>query len=65
MKEEIKPLAVYKTSEVAKILGLNIQTIRKYTREGKIKAKRTGKVYRISGQEILNFMQASAPEIQK
>lgn len=57
-KEEIKPLAVYTTSEVAKLLGLRQQTVQKYIREGKIKAKEIGgKWYRISGQAILDFMQ--------
>ncbi len=65
MKEEIKALAVYTTEEVAKLLGLNIQTVRKYTREGKIKAKLTGKVYRVSGQAILDFMQITTVNQKK
>ena len=59
-KEEIKPLAVYTTSEVAKLLGLTQQTVQKYVREGKIKAKHIGnKWYRVSGRAILDFMQVS------
>lgn len=60
VKEEIKPLAIYKTSEVAKLLGLTQQTIQKYIKEGKIKAKQIGKKwYRVSGQAILDFMEVS------
>ncbi len=57
-KEEIKPFAVYTTSEVGILLGLTQQTVQKYIREEKIKAKHIGnKWYRVSGQAILDFMQ--------
>jgi len=59
-KEEIKPLAVYTTSEVANLLGLTQQTVQKYIREEKIKAKHIGnKWYRVSGKAILDFMQVN------
>jgi excisionase family DNA binding protein len=63
MKEEVKPLAIYTTSEVAKLFGLTQQTVQKYIREGKIKAKHIGnKWYRFSGQAILDFMKINDSE---
>ncbi len=63
MKEEVKPFAIYTTSEVAKLLGLTQQTVQKYIREEKIKAKQIGKKwYRVSGQAILDFMQINTNE---
>lgn len=57
MKEEILPNAVYTTDEAAQLLGLNIQTIQGYIRQGKIKASMIGeKWYRITGQAILDFL---------
>jgi len=58
MKEEVKVNAIYTTGEVAKLLGLTQQTVQKYIREEKIKAKQIGgKWYRVTGQAILEFMQ--------
>lgn len=56
MKEPIVEKAVYTTSEVAKILGLNESTIQKHVRDGKLAAKKLGGMYRITGQSIMDFM---------
>lgn len=49
----------YTTKQVAEILGLAPFTIRKYVREGKLKAERIGgqrEIIRISESELKRFM---------
>lgn len=59
-KDEIKPLAVYTTEEAAQLFSLNVATVLKYIREGKIQAKQIGgKWYRVTGQALLDYMYVS------
>jgi excisionase family DNA binding protein len=38
----------YNTEEAARLLGVNVQTMRRYLREGKIRSIRLGRDWRIS-----------------
>jgi excisionase family DNA binding protein len=42
----------YSVEQVAEQLGLHVKTVRNYVREGRLKAVRIGKQYRISGQDL-------------
>ncbi len=43
---------LYSVEQVAEKLGLHVKTVRTYVREGRLKAVRIGKQYRISGQDL-------------
>ena len=50
LKEEIQ---VYTLNEISRDFGFNIQTLRRYITEGKLKAKKVGKQYYSRKQDIL------------
>ena len=43
---------LYSVEQVAEQLGLHVKTVRNYVREGRLKAVRIGKQYRISGEDL-------------
>jgi excisionase family DNA binding protein len=47
MKEDL-----YTVEQVAELLGLHVKTVRHYVREGRLKAVRIGKQYRIAGEDL-------------
>lgn len=48
---------IYTTDQAAEVLQINIQTLRKYIREGKLSASKIGaKDYRITGEDIKDFL---------
>jgi len=47
---------VFTPDEVAKILKMHAQTVRKWVREGKIKASKIGSDIRITGKSINEFI---------
>ena len=49
----------YNLKEVVKLLGLNIQTIRQYIKEGKLKASKIGTHYRVTDEAIKEFLKAN------
>ncbi|AJW77002.1 helix-turn-helix domain-containing protein [Marinitoga sp. 1155] len=52
-------LKVYTPAEVAKILKVNSDTVRRYIRTGKIRASRVGKTYRITQKNIEEFLNST------
>ena len=48
----------YTSEQVTELLQLNIQTVRKYIRQKKLIAYRFGKEYRISEEDLKNFIEA-------
>lgn len=52
-------MKVYDLNEVVKLLGLNKQTIRKYIREGKLKASKVGTHYIVQEEAIKEFLEAN------
>ena len=46
----------YKMSEIAKITGMSQFMLAKYAREGKLKATKTGKLWRMSGEAVKDFL---------
>ena len=62
MIEEIKPLGIYTTKEVKKILRISDSTIKRLLKKGLIRANKVGGQYRILGKEILRTI---SPELEK
>lgn len=46
------PQELYSVEQVAELLNLHVKTVRNYVREGRLKAVRIGKQYRISGEDL-------------
>ena len=47
------PQQLHSVEEVAKLLGLHVRTVRNYVREGRLKAIRIGKQYRIAREDLV------------
>ena len=62
MNEEIKPLAVYTTTETQKVLKISESTIKRMLKHGLIRANKVGGQYRIMGKEILRLV---SPELER
>jgi excisionase family DNA binding protein len=43
---------LYSVEQVAEMLGLHVKTVRHYVADGRLKAVRIGKQYRISGEDL-------------
>lgn len=53
---EIAGKKYYKTVEIAKMLEVHVDTVRRWIREGKLKTKKIGRAYLVSENEILKFI---------
>lgn len=60
--EEIKPNAVYTTSETERLLKISNSTLKRLLKQGLLKANKVGKQYRIIGLEILKLV---SPTVEK
>lgn len=60
--EEIRPLAVYTTTETQKVLRISESTIKRMLKRGFIRANKVGGQYRILGKEILRLV---SPKFEK
>jgi excisionase family DNA binding protein len=54
--------AFYSPDQVALQLGLHVKTVRNYVREGRLRAVRIGKQYRIASQDLASLTGQPAPE---
>lgn len=52
-------MKIYNLDEVVKLLGLNIQTVRIYIKEGKLKASKVGRKYMVTDEAIKEFLEAN------
>lgn len=52
---------MYSVDQVAGLLGLHVKTVRGYVREGRLKAVRVGKQYRITPEDLEAFTGGSLP----
>lgn len=50
---------IYNVKDVVKLLHLNIQTVRQYIKEGKLKASKVGTHYIITEDAIKEFLKAN------
>jgi len=60
--DEVKPNAVYTTSETQAILKVSSSTLKRLLKKGLIRANKVGRQYRILGKEILRLL---SPEVEK
>ena len=60
--EEIKPNAIYTTSETEAMLKISNSTIKRLLKSGILRANKVGKQYRILGKEVLRLV---SPEVAK
>lgn len=56
---------LYSVDQVAELLGLHVRTVRHYVRDGKLKATRIGKQYRISRQDLEALTGQSATALER
>jgi excisionase family DNA binding protein len=52
---------LYSVDQVAELLGLHVRTVRNYVRDGRLKAVKIGKQYRITQAELAALTGAPAP----
>ena len=52
-------MRVYNVKEVVELLGLNIQTVRQFIKEGKLKASKVGTHYIVTEDAIKDFLKAN------
>jgi excisionase family DNA binding protein len=62
MNQEIKPNAVYTTSEAEQLLKVSNSTIKRLLKKGILKANKVGKQYRILGLELLRLVSPKVEE---
>jgi excisionase family DNA binding protein len=55
------PTQLYTADEVAGLLNLHVKTIRRYVRDGRLKARRIGKEYRIARVDLDAFAGETRP----
>ncbi len=55
----MKSKPFYKAEELAEVLQVNIMTIYRYIKSGKLKAYKIGKEYRIDEKEFNKFLEQS------
>ncbi|MFI0357420.1 helix-turn-helix domain-containing protein [Actinomadura sp. 9N407] len=53
--------AYYSVDQVAELLGLHVRTVRGYVRDGRLKATRVGRQYRITREDLEAFTGVPAP----
>lgn len=58
-----KELEVYTVNDVAKSLGMNIETIREYIKRGELKASKVGRKYIITIDNYEDFIKSN--ELQR
>jgi len=51
----------YSVEQVAELLGLHAKTVRGYVREGRLRATRIGKQYRITAEDLAAFTGSPTP----
>jgi len=52
---------VYSILEVSKLLDITYPTVRKYVKEGKIRSRRVGRKYLVTGESIRSFLNGEIP----
>jgi excisionase family DNA binding protein len=54
--KEIENLKLYNLQEVAEILGIHYQTVRKLIQNGELKAKKIGKGYIVTSENLKQYV---------
>lgn len=64
MKIEPTETKLYTTDEFANLIGFHPESVRKIIRQGRIKAKRFGRSYRILGSEVDRILKDGIPTME-
>lgn len=56
---------MYSVEEVAELLGLHVKTVRGYVRDGRLKAVRIGRQYRIAAADLEEFTGQAVPALAR
>jgi len=57
-------LELFKVEDIAKELDVNMETIRRYIRQGKLKAQKIGRRYYVSKDNLKAFANGGTPTIK-
>jgi len=57
-------IELLKVEDIAKALSCNMETIRRYIRQGKIKAQKIGRRYYVSKENLKTFTNGGTPLIK-
>ena len=58
-------MQVYDLDDLVKLLKMNIQTLRIYIKEGKLKASKVGRKYIVTEENLKEFLEANQIEPKK
>ena len=58
-KKEGKKMKVYDIKELSEMLKMNIRTLQRYVREGKLKVSKVGRKYIITEENLKEFLEAT------
>ena len=58
-------MKVYDLDDLVKLLKMNIQTLRIYIKEGKLKASKVGRKYIITEESLKEFLEATQIDPKK
>ena len=56
MSKSIEPLRIYDLDEASVFLKVTPRSLRRYVRSNKLEAKRVGRSYLVTGENILRFL---------
>ena len=51
----------YSVEQISQMLGMHAKTIQRYIREGKLRANKIGKAWRVSGHDLSVFVEGANP----
>lgn len=57
MKREIQPTAVYTLREAREFLRISDATARRWIKQGRLRARKIGRDYRVMGQDVLGSLE--------
>ena len=56
MEEGLDPIRAYRLSEVSRLTSVPVSTLKRWAREGRVRAKKAGKLWRMTGRDIQYFL---------
>lgn len=59
---KLETTTAYTVKEVADILGKNVDTVRRYIKQGQLKAQKVGHAYYITDKTLTVFVTGEKPE---
>lgn len=59
MPRNVGTLMVYELPEVAEMLRLHLDTLRRYIREGRLRAAKVGKTYLVTEENLQDFLKGN------